>query len=53
LAGAWASLAEYPERPIRLLLPFPAGGTVDIVARVMTAKSPGWRFVAWRSSSLE
>jgi len=30
--------AEYPERPIRLLLPFPAGGAVDIVARVMTAK---------------
>ena len=30
--------AEYPERPIRLLLPFPAGGAVDIVARVMAAK---------------
>jgi tripartite-type tricarboxylate transporter receptor subunit TctC len=28
LAGA--SLAEYPERPIRLLLPFPASGAVDI-----------------------
>ena len=32
------SLAEYPEQPIRLLLPFPAGGAVDIVARVMAAK---------------
>ena len=31
-------LAEYPERPIRLLLPFPAGGAVDIVARVMAAQ---------------
>jgi len=30
--------AEYPERPIRLLLPFPAGGAVDIVTRVMAAK---------------
>src|SRR3954468_9466592 len=30
--------ADYPEKPIRLLLPFPAGGAVDIVARVMTAK---------------
>jgi len=29
--------AEYPDKPIRLLLPFPAGGAVDIVARVMTA----------------
>jgi tripartite-type tricarboxylate transporter receptor subunit TctC len=32
------AFADYPEKPIRLLLPFPAGGAVDIVARVMTAK---------------
>ena len=38
LVGANATFAEYPERPIRLLLPFPAGGAVDIVARTMTAK---------------
>ncbi len=30
--------AAYPERPVRVLLPFPAGGAVDIVARVMIAK---------------
>ena len=30
--------AEYPERPIRLLLPFPAGGAVDLVARLVTAR---------------
>jgi len=30
--------AQYPDRPIRLLLPFPAGGAVDIVARIMAAK---------------
>jgi tripartite-type tricarboxylate transporter receptor subunit TctC len=30
--------AQYPEKPIRLILPFPAGGAVDIVARVITAK---------------
>jgi tripartite-type tricarboxylate transporter receptor subunit TctC len=30
--------APYPDKPIRLLLPFPAGGAVDIIARVMTAK---------------
>src|SRR5215813_6698081 len=31
-------LADYPERPIRLLLPFPAGGAVDHVARLVTAR---------------
>src|SRR4051812_29974570 len=37
-AGTAVGLAEYPERPIRLLLPFPPGGAVDIVTRAMTAK---------------
>ena len=32
------SFAEYPDKPIRLLLPFPAGGAVDIVARAITAR---------------
>lgn len=38
LATAGDGRAEYPERPIHLLLPFPAGGAVDIVTRVMAAK---------------
>lgn len=38
IAQITASHAEYPDRPIRLLLPFPAGGAVDIVTRVMAAK---------------
>jgi tripartite-type tricarboxylate transporter receptor subunit TctC len=33
-----SGFAEYPERPVRVLLPFPAGGAVDIVARVMIGK---------------
>ena len=45
LAAVWLAIAahssaaaEYPEKPIRLLLPFPAGGAVDLVARLTTAK---------------
>jgi tripartite-type tricarboxylate transporter receptor subunit TctC len=30
--------AQYPDKPIRQLLPFPAGGTVDLVARLATAQ---------------
>jgi len=38
LSFAAPARADYPDKPIRLLLPFPAGGAVDIVARVITAK---------------
>lgn len=42
LLAAWAlpalAMAAYPERPLRLILPFPAGGTVDVVARLMAAR---------------
>ena len=33
-----SAFAEYPERPIRVIVPFPAGGTVDLVARLVTAR---------------
>jgi tripartite-type tricarboxylate transporter receptor subunit TctC len=37
-AGPGASRADYPEKTIKLLVPFPAGGAVDIVGRVVAQK---------------
>jgi tripartite-type tricarboxylate transporter receptor subunit TctC len=38
VAAHGPAAADYPEKPIRLLLPFPPGGAVDLVARLTTAK---------------
>ncbi len=34
----WAHAQSYPNRPVKMLVPFPAGGTVDFFARVVAPK---------------
>src|SRR4051812_41023455 len=36
LGGAAQAQTNYPSRPIRIIVPYPAGGIVDIVARTVT-----------------
>ena len=39
-----ASAQSYPQRPVRLLVPYPPGGTADLMARVMSQRlSDTWR----------
>jgi tripartite-type tricarboxylate transporter receptor subunit TctC len=38
LVGSLAYASEYPSRPVRVIAPFPAGGTVDIIARLLGGK---------------
>jgi tripartite-type tricarboxylate transporter receptor subunit TctC len=33
--AAWAQTAKYPDRAIRMISPFPPGGTVDVNARIL------------------
>lgn len=37
LASAAAYAADYPAKPVRLITPFPPGGSVDLVARLLGA----------------
>ena len=43
LTMTMADAAEYPTKPIRMIVPFPAGGTSDILTRLIGAKlSEAW-----------
>ena len=37
-AGAAHAQTDYPNRPPRFIVPFPPGGSVDIVTRIVAAK---------------
>ena len=40
-AHACCALAQYPERPVRLIVPQAAGSATDTVARLLAAELPG------------
>src|SRR5213082_1405624 len=37
-AAAWAQAQAYPAKPVRLIIPFPPGGSNDVVGRVIAAQ---------------
>lgn len=38
LAATFATAADYPSRPVTLVVPFPAGGSSDMIGRVLAQK---------------
>ena len=38
LAGATSARAEYPDRPVKIVVPVAAGGGVDVMARLLAQR---------------
>ena len=38
LAGGAAAAQEYPQRPVRMVIGLPAGGSTDVMGRIVSAK---------------
>jgi tripartite-type tricarboxylate transporter receptor subunit TctC len=40
ISGGWAAESGYPARPIRMIIPFGAGGSTDVLVRIVANKMP-------------
>ena len=52
LAALPAAAQDYPTHPITLIVPFPAGGGVDAVARIVAAETVASRSASRSSSTI-